>query len=132
ETQHVVDGVVVETADAGAARTGSFGLEIEHVSDHAGFPEQMTVERRAELIEAGAEFGEHAEAEEPVRGDILIAADSGREPPAVAASQTHQRYRIGCRLPQKVASTSCPQRSGGVLMPRQEIQTRLAAILAVH
>ena len=37
------------------ARAGGFGLEIEHLPDDARFPEQMAVERRTVLREAGVE-----------------------------------------------------------------------------
>ena len=50
EPEHLVHRIVVEAADAGGARAGGFGLEIQHLADDAGFPEQVAVERRAEFV----------------------------------------------------------------------------------
>ena len=91
QAQHVVDRVVVKATDSGAAGACRLGFQIQHLSDDARLPEQLTVERRAEFLQARVELGEHAEAEESIGGDVLIAADARGEPPAVAASQPNQR-----------------------------------------
>src|SRR5947207_5094816 len=76
EPEDLVDWIVVKAADAGAPCAGGLGGEVQALADHARLPEQMTIERRAELLQAGIEFREHPEAEETVGGDLLIAAHS--------------------------------------------------------
>src|SRR4051812_25036103 len=66
EAEQIVDGIVVVAADAGAAGAGRFGGEIQRLSHHAGFPEQMPVEGFTELLKAAVEVRKHAEAEETV------------------------------------------------------------------
>src|SRR5262249_49389430 len=73
EAEHVVDGIVVEAPDAGAARAGGLRFEIQHLADDARFPEEMAIERRAELVEARVEVRDHAEAEISVARDLLVA-----------------------------------------------------------
>src|SRR5207247_9366068 len=69
EPEDLVDWIVVITADAGAPCAGGLGGEIQALAHHARLPEQLTVERRAELLQAGIEFREHPEAEETVGGN---------------------------------------------------------------
>src|SRR5207249_2767283 len=66
EPEHLVHRVVVEAADAGAACAGGFGGKIQPLADHACLPEQVAVEGRTELLQAGVELGNHAETEESV------------------------------------------------------------------
>src|SRR5919197_1160741 len=82
--EDVVNGIVVEATDAGAARACRFRLEIQHLADDARLPEKVTVERRPELMQARVEVGDHAEAEEAVGRNVLIAAHARREAPAIA------------------------------------------------
>src|SRR5262249_7447829 len=79
KAEDVVHGIVVETADAGAACASGFGFEIEHLSHDPRFPEQAAVERVAERSQRRVEVGNHAEAEEPVSRDVLVAAQTPRQ-----------------------------------------------------
>src|SRR5262245_7170430 len=102
ESEHLVNRIVEEAADAGAARALGFGGEVEHLADDAGFPEQVTVERRPELGEAGVELRDHAEAEEAVGRDLLVAAHPRGETAGVAARQSVERQMVDGSLPQEV------------------------------
>src|SRR5262249_40477392 len=88
--------------DARCARAGGFGCEVQHLADDARLPEQMAIERRPEPIEALIELGDHAEAEKPVRGDVLIAAHAPCEGTAIAVRQADERERIARLLHQKL------------------------------
>src|SRR6185503_8018316 len=99
EPEQIVDRIVIETADAGAANTRRFGFEIQHLADDARFPEQMAVEGRATRVEAALEVGDHPEAETAVAGNCLIAADALRDGAAIAARQREERQRRVRRLP---------------------------------
>src|SRR5262245_43719797 len=94
DAEHFVHGIVVETSDAGGASAGRFGFEVQHLSDEAGLPEEMPVEGRPKRVEAGVELRDHAEAEEPVGGDRLIAADAFGEAAAVAERELKERHGI--------------------------------------
>src|SRR5207249_3188611 len=59
QAEDLVDRIVVKAADAGAARAGGFGGEVQHLTDNPRFPEQVTIERRAERVEARVELGDH-------------------------------------------------------------------------
>ena len=46
EAQYFVDRVIKKAADARTPNTVSFCLQIQHLTDHAGFPEKMPVTMR--------------------------------------------------------------------------------------
>ena len=99
-----MDGVVVEAADAGRADAGGLRFEIEHLPDDARLPEQMPIERRAELARGSVEVRDHAEAEEAVGGDVLVATDAPPARRAVAACEADRAARlVARRLPQELA-----------------------------
>ena len=43
EAKDFMNGVIKKTADPGASDAVGFSFQIEHLSDHSGFPEQMPV-----------------------------------------------------------------------------------------
>ena len=91
EAEDVVDRVVVEASDPRRACAGSFGFEIEHLADDPGFPVQVSIEGRPELLETAIEIGEHSQAEEAVACNLLVAAHTRGEAPAVTPGETIER-----------------------------------------
>ena len=57
------------------------------LTDEAGLPEQMPIERRAERFQAAVELRQHAKAEETVRRDRLIAAQTTGDRPRIASGE---------------------------------------------
>src|SRR5437867_4283554 len=94
EAERVVDRIVEEASDAGRARPGGLRFEVQRLTHHAGFPEEIPVKRGAVLVEARAELGDHPETEKPIACDVLVAAQTRRERPGIAASQTHERQNV--------------------------------------
>jgi hypothetical protein len=86
-----VHGIIVVAANPRGARPGGFGFKIEHLSHHARLPEQVTIERRTERLQAHVKVGEHPEAEETVSRDVLVAADPRPERAGIAARQAPKR-----------------------------------------
>ena len=43
---YLMDGIIKEAADSGAANTVSFGFQIQYLADHAGFPKKMAISKR--------------------------------------------------------------------------------------
>ena len=70
DAEHIMHRVVEVTPDPGAAHPSRFGFEVEHLTQNAGFPKQVAVKPRC-LRQAGFIFGQHAEAEGAVGGDVL-------------------------------------------------------------
>ena len=63
--------VVVETADAGGLDPSRLCFQIEHLTNHAGFPEQPGVHPWAGCRESFVKGYEHPSREDSVRRDIL-------------------------------------------------------------
>ena len=110
EAEHLVHRIVVETSDAGTAGAGGLRLEVQHLSDDARFPEQVTVERRTEILQTCFEVGNHSEAEEAVGRDLLIAAHALGEATAITAREEEERQPIGRARPQEVTPHRLLQR----------------------
>ena len=87
EAERFVDGVVVEAPDAGAANASGLGLEIQDLTDEAALPEQAPVDPVAVLGQRSLEPRQHAEAEEPFAGDVLIAREAVGDPRHVGRQQ---------------------------------------------
>src|SRR3954470_844782 len=68
QPEHLVHRIVIEAADARAAGAGGFGLEVQHLTDEATFPEQPAIEPVAVRTQRGFEPREHPETEEPIAG----------------------------------------------------------------
>src|SRR5262245_3355408 len=85
----------------------------------------MAVERRTELGEAGVELRQHAEAEEAVRGDVLVAADTPGEGAAIAAREQEQRQAIGDLLPDEISGQRTLQRLSRPWISNQQVKARL-------
>src|SRR5262249_43004511 len=132
DAEHVVDRIVVETADAGAPGAGGFGLEIQHLADHTRFPEQAAIERRPESGEARVEVGQHAEAEEAVGGDVLIAAQTLRLRAAVAAREQEERQRVMRAPPEKLGVARLAQPFQRRTIAHEQIKSRLHFVDAVN
>src|SRR4051812_7868237 len=90
ESEHVVDGIVIEAADAGRARTSGFGFQIQHLADYAALPEQPTIEPLAAAPERLLDTGDHGEAEESVLRDLLVARHAIGRTPDVERDQEKQ------------------------------------------
>src|SRR5262245_8844993 len=104
QTQQVVKQVIEVAADAGGANAGGLGIEVEHLTGHAGRPGQSTIPPGVGRAQSRWEVGEHPQAEGPVRGNLLLAADGLGHTTKVAALQKEQAdvtWTIGRPLPEK-------------------------------
>ena len=77
ESQQSVHGVVEKTTDPGGAKAGGFRLQIENLSQQAGFPEQFPVYPRRALERTG-ELGQKTNREAGIGGDVLMAGNHPR------------------------------------------------------
>src|SRR5438046_5111040 len=92
----------------------------------------MAVEGRTELGEACLEIGKHPQAEKAVRGDLLIAAQSLREPSTVAAMEQKDRQRGMGALPEEVTTAGRLQSFERPWISRKHVQPRLDIVYTVH
>ena len=58
-----------------ASDTGGFRLEIKHLAHHTRLPEKVAIEPGPVSPNRFGEFGNHAQAEETIGGDVLVATD---------------------------------------------------------
>ena len=56
------------------------------------------------IIERGIKVRNHAQAEKPLRRNLLVAAQTPRRRPAIASSQEKQRHGVGRFVPEKVSA----------------------------
>src|SRR5262245_5985603 len=91
----------------------------------------MAVERRTELGEARVELREHAEAEESVGGDVLIAADAFGEPAAITAREEEERQTVGDLLPDEIARQRGLQCLGRTGVSDKQVEAGIDAAHAV-
>ena len=89
-TEQVVKGIVEVTADAGAAHPRGLGFQVKHLPEHAGFPEQPPVPPGAVGSNRVTEFGDHAQTERAVGGDLLMTAHLAGSLPEVRPRQTEE------------------------------------------
>ena len=126
--------VVEETADAGAAYAGCFGLQVEHLPDDAGFPVQPAVEPGAVLLQRRGVFGDHADRKRAVRCDLLATGYTLSSLSMVACLQQVKRQRLGTGLrllPDKTRVHLRLQRGALCRVANQKIQARRQVTHAV-
>src|SRR6266700_1656664 len=127
DSEDLMQGVVEIAADAGAAQSFGFGLQIENVSQESGFPMQLTV---APGIGAddGLEFAEHAEREAAVAGNRLMAVHGPRNDPAIGSQQPDKGKmwgRVFGRLPLEIPAQLLAESVRRRRMARQRIDAGL-------
>src|SRR3970040_1720962 len=71
DPEHVVNGIVEVAADAGQTNARLFSLEVQHLADETGLPEDIPVERGAIGNQAVPVVGDHGQAEGPIARDVL-------------------------------------------------------------
>ena len=71
EPKHFMHWLVEVTADTCTTHAGSFGFQIEHLTYHAGFPEQARIEPGTVSFQRFLVFGDHPKTEAPVAGNVL-------------------------------------------------------------
>ena len=74
QPQHVVNRIVEVAANAGRTETGSLSFEIQHLPHHPGFPEKIAIEPTPMLLDRFSKLRDHAEAEETISSNVLMAA----------------------------------------------------------
>ena len=101
----LVDGVVEETANAGAADAADFRLQIKNLPDRATFPIKTGIKPRTMLLKRLSEGADHSQAETSLPRDLLAAGNRcgpRSEIPLFEQIQT-QRFRAALRfLPHEV------------------------------
>src|SRR5437660_136302 len=135
EAEHLVHRVVVEAADARGAHAGGLRLQIEHLADGARFPVKAAVEPGARLDEPLAVFGDHAERERAVAGDVLLAAHLRRELARVARLQQIERQRLraaGRPRPRELAMHAFAQELELRRIAREHVKAALDARHAMY
>ena len=135
DAQQFVDAVVEKASDARAAGACGLGLEVQCLPDRAGFPEQPAIRRRPAGLEGVVELGEHPEAEEPVGGDVLRAAQLPRDLAGIQVCKQKQRqvvWHAGRSYPGEVGMKRALEGSDGVIRACQHVDAWLEARDSVH
>src|SRR5207247_10509951 len=72
EAEHLVNRVIKKAADAGGAHARRFGFEVEHLADESRLPKQPAVKPRPMPVQRRLQFGNHAQGERTVAGNVLV------------------------------------------------------------
>jgi hypothetical protein len=78
ESQEFVNGIVEVATNPRGASTSCFGFQIQDLADHSCLPKQVSVEPSPVSLNRLGKLGNHAEAEETIRGDVLMATQGSR------------------------------------------------------
>ncbi len=133
QAERLVHRVVVEAADAGAAHPGGLGLEIEHLPDQPALPEQPPVHPVAVRGQQRLEARQHAEAEEAVAGDVLIARQPVGHPRHIGRQQQKQVRRRAAPAPTGTRDAwRRAGRSSAAGSRRKRVDARHEPLDAVH
>ena len=71
ETKHVMHWVIEVAPDASTPHAGRFRFQIEHLPDHASFPEQARIEPGTVSFQRVLVGRDHPQTEAPIAGDVL-------------------------------------------------------------
>jgi len=104
QSQHLVDRIVIEATDAGRASAGGLRFEIEDLPDQATLPEETTVEPVTMLAQRRLYARDHAQAEEPVGRDVLIARQPIGGKADVGGDEQKQVVRVVHAFPQELGA----------------------------
>src|SRR5664280_3257892 len=97
DAEHLVNRIIEVAADPGRTNARLFRLEIQHLADEAGLPEEISVEAGAIDNQTVHVFGDHPKAEGPVPRDLLTAGDARGQSTAVPFFEQVQRKAMRTR-----------------------------------
>src|ERR1017187_1444199 len=77
EPKHLMDRVIEEAADSRRTDAARFRLQIKHLADHPGLPEESAVKPGSVPPQVWFEFRDHSQRKRAIAGDFLAATDLG-------------------------------------------------------
>src|SRR3990172_4320367 len=126
-----MDGIVEVAADPGRPYARLFSLQVEHLPDHAGLPEQVPVEGRAVRGQAVHVVRDHSQAEGSIAGNVLAAGDRSRRLSTVPFLEEVQRepgWTGGHALPAKLPAHRVLERGQSVEISGERVEARRQAV----
>src|SRR5436190_11166310 len=130
-----MERIVEVTPDASAANTSRLRLQIKDLTEYARLPEEPSIPPGALFANTVLELRDHAQAERPCAGNLLLATDDLRLLPEVSGNKSEQLQMLGTlvRAFEAKISAQCsfqPLLSGWV--SNKEVKTRGKSLHAVN
>src|ERR1039458_4032015 len=133
--QSLVNRIIEVAADPGRTNARLLRLEVQHLADEPGLPEEISVEAGAIDNQTVHVFGDHPKAVGPVPRNILTAGDARGQSTAVPLFQQEKRKAMQTRrraLPQEIRPHSLPECLDLFRIPSEHVETRRQVVHAVH
>jgi hypothetical protein len=93
QPEQLVYRIIVITPNTGRARTGRFGLEIQHLSDETTLPEQPPIKPLASFAQRLFEPRNHRETKKAILGNVLVARQPVRNSTRIDRHEQEQVRR---------------------------------------
>src|SRR2546422_9883988 len=135
EAEHLVNGIIKKAADAGGAPARRFGFEVEHLADESRLPKQPAVKPRPMPVQRCLQFGNHAQGERTVAGNVLVTTHLCSQLSDIPLVKEKERKSVRAsrwRAPRKMAVRGLAERGQYGTVSDQHIQPGRQAVHTMH